>query len=61
MTLSLVDDSNCKLCIHNRMCKEKKEKTEIIDKLKTKVDNIIMPGDYFKVSFCCKEYYPLKI
>lgn len=56
MSLIFIDNCDCKSCIHNKTCKLKSEKEEIINKISGKADNIVASTDSFKLSFSGDNY-----
>lgn len=56
MSLIFIDNCDCKNCIHNKVCKLKNEKEEIVDKISGHADNIVTSTDSFKISLSCDNY-----
>lgn len=47
------DIHKCKLCLHNKVCKLKEEKEEIVNKISGKADNIVASTEALKLTFSC--------
>lgn len=56
MSLIFIDNCDCKNCVHNKVCKLKSEKEEIINKISAKADNVVASTDSFKLTFSCDNY-----